>query len=84
LHRRNQPGNFSRRSSLGVRLSGRDAIQLLEVIQRSLFCVSQEDLADLFPLIQAICPFDACGMSGYSEEEHIIVKDKFNFMQTSN
>lgn len=80
MHRRNQPGNFSRRSSLGVRLSGRDAIELLEVIQRSLLCVSKEDLADLFPLIQVICPFDyACGMLGYSEEGHIIVKDKFNF-----
>lgn len=80
MQRRNQPRNFSSPSPLRSRLSGRDAVDLLEVIHRSLFCISKEDLVDLFPFIQVICPFDyACGILGYSEKEHIIVKDKFNF-----
>jgi LuxR family transcriptional regulator, quorum-sensing system regulator CviR len=80
MNTRNEPENISNGSSLSSRLSGRDAIALLELIHRSVSCISKENLVDLFPMVQGVCPFDyACAMLGYRDEEGVIVTEKVNF-----
>jgi DNA-binding CsgD family transcriptional regulator len=60
-------------SALSSRLSGCDAIKLLEIIHRSLGCASENDFAALFPVIRELCPFDfAIALSGRQENSRFV------------
>ncbi len=59
----------------GNRLSGTDALAVLEIIHDSLSCFSESDFVQLFPKIQALFPFDyAFSMLGYFEANRGIVE----------
>jgi hypothetical protein len=43
-------------SDLNSALSGCDALKILEIINRSISCASENDFAGLFPIIQELKP----------------------------
>jgi DNA-binding CsgD family transcriptional regulator len=44
------------------RLSGNDAVTLLEIIHQSISCHTEEDFVNLFPKIQELFPYDFAGV----------------------
>lgn len=55
-------------SELISRLSGTDAVTLLEIIHKSLSCKTKEDFTSLFPKIQELFPYDFAGvLLGYQD-----------------
>ncbi len=51
------------------RLSGADAISLLEIFHRCLSLNTEEDIIDLFPKIQELFPFDfAAALLGFNDD----------------
>lgn len=62
-------------AACGDRLSGTDALAVLEIIHDSLSSLSESDFVQLFPKIQALFPFDyAFSMLGYHETRRGIVE----------
>jgi DNA-binding CsgD family transcriptional regulator len=62
--------------SLNAALCGNDALKLLEIINRSLGCVSKNDVAQLFKSIQTLCAFDfALALSGRIQSDRFVPND---------
>ncbi len=61
-------------SELNSCLSGYDALRLLEIIQQSLTCDSEDVLVSLFPKLRDLVPFDfAVAILGHRENDGFVV-----------